>query len=214
MVPLDGLHKNAAALTFLIYSEFPHGIEGVQLTSRPVPQVDAEVENGMLDRWAAAAGVPASLHGNSRIDFRQASFEEFLVSGFSWWEGLFRWTTGEATLRLERADGDLVIRAYAPVGGLRQRFPALREIHVRVGVDAAASGEFSIATSNIEEYRIAAPGQPSRRRGPVVITLQPDFIWHARDLDTRSLDDRDLSFALLSIGFAKKQAAHDHNYDR
>lgn len=213
MIPLDGIHRNAASLSFLIYSEFPHGIKGVRLSSRPVTQAEAEVENRIFDRWAAAdwfgrppvcleSGVLTSVRASSRIDFREASFEEFLVSGFSWWDGSFRWTTGPSKVRLQRAGGALAISVSAPVDRLRQKFPALRAIHVRVNVDDAPIGQFSIETDQTADYRLEVPVRMTQGSGTAVITLQPDLIWHARDLDPRSLDDRDLSFALLSIGFA------------
>ena len=36
----------------------------------------------------------------------------------------------------------------------------------------------------------------------VSITLISDFVWHARDIFPQSLDDRDLSVAISSIGFS------------
>jgi hypothetical protein len=214
-VPLDGAHRNSASLAFLIYSEFPHGIKGLRLANTPISERDAQIENSILDRWALAAGfgkpvaclesgVLTSIRASSRIDFQRGSFEEFIGSGFSWWEGTFRWITGEAKLRLQPADGDLVIRVCAPLDQLRRKFPLLHAIHVKVKLNGDTAGEFSITAPDIRDFRLKVASQLARREGPIMVELQPDLIWHSRDLDPSSLDDRDLSFALFSIGFGDR----------
>jgi hypothetical protein len=140
------------------------------------------------------------VRAGSRIDFRQGSFEECLLSGFSWWESSSRWTAGDSAVRLQRGSGDLAIEAYAPMGQLRNRFRGLTAIRVKVSLDGTPVGEFQIERDDITEYRI--PMRTGTRTGEtVVIGLEPNQLWHARDIAPASMDDRDLNFALISIGY-------------
>ncbi len=172
LVPLDGARNNAVTLAFLIYSEYPRGIPGVQLV-----------------RQAATENSPSS-----RIDFKARSYEENLTSGFSWWEAPFRWMGERASLHLIAAPGDLVISAYAPVDRLH------RAIHVRVIVNDRSIGGFAITTPGVHEYRLQPP--PLAAGSTANITIASDFVWHARDIFPDSFDDRDLSIAVSAIGFA------------
>ena len=187
-IPIDGAHKNTVTLAFLIYSQYPHGIPGVRLAGGPIGAREAAILNG----WATAAGLP--VRSASNIDFKNASYEEDLTSGFSWWEAPFRWMGAKGSLHLVAAPGDLVISAYAPVDQLH------RTIHVAVTVNAKAVGGFAISDPGTHEYRLPVgelqPGSTAN------ITLTSDFVWHARDISPQSLDERDLSIALSSIGFA------------
>jgi hypothetical protein len=177
---------NSLTLAFLIYSEYPRGIPGVRLVQQPLSPSQAAIENSLLAGWAARP--------TARIDFKDASYEENLDSGFSWWEPPFRWMSGRGSLHLTAAPGDLVISAYAPVDQLR------RTIHVTVTVNGEAVGEFAIGAPGAHDYRLK---MPVLTPGSLVsITLISDFVWHARDIFPQSLDDRDLSVAISSIGFS------------
>jgi hypothetical protein len=184
-IPIDGAHKNAVTLAFLIYSEYPRGIPGVRLVRGPLDAQQAGIENSLLKPWMRAA--------SSDINFKEGSYEENLISGFSWWEAPFRWIAGSASLHLIAAPGDLVITAYAPVDELH------RPIHVTVRVDDMPAGSFTITTPGVHDYRLQsptlAPGTTAN------ITLTSDVVWHARDIFPQSLDERDLSIALTAIGF-------------
>jgi hypothetical protein len=173
-IPLDGARNNALTLSFLIYSEYPHGIPGVRLVRQ------------------TAMEKPLS----SRIDFKVRSYEENLTSGFSWWEAPFRWMGERASLHLIAAPGDLIISAYAPVDQLH------RVIHVTVTVNDRPAGAFTITGPGVHDYHLQppalAPGSTAN------ITLTSDFVWHARDIFPESFDDRDLSIALSAIGFGMR----------
>jgi hypothetical protein len=171
LIPLDGARNNAVTLAFLIYSEYPHGIPGVQLV-----------------RQAAPENSPSS-----RIDFKARSYEENLTSGFSWWEAPFRWMGERASLHLIAAPGDLVISAYGPVDQLH------RAIHVSVTVNDRSIGGFAITTPGVHEYRLQPPALAAGSTAN--ITIASDFVWHARDIFPDSFDDRDLSIAVSAIGF-------------
>jgi hypothetical protein len=180
-IPMDGARNNSLTLAFLIYAEYPHGIAGVRLVQH---SLKAGVENGLF--------VP--VRASSYIDFGNASYEENLVSGFSWWEAPFRWMGARGSLHLIAAPGDLVISAYAPVDQLH------RTIHVSVTVNDHPAGGFAITTPGLREYHLQPPALAP---GAVAnITLTSDVVWHARDIFPQSLDDRDLSIALSAIGFA------------
>jgi hypothetical protein len=184
-VPMDGAHKNALTLAFLIYSEYPHGILGVRLTNQALEAPQAAIEDSLLGPWARAA--------SSHINFEEGSYEEDLTAGFSWWEPPFRWMAGRGSLHLIAAPGDLMISAYAPVDQLH------RPIHVAVTVDGKAVGQLAISEAGTHDYRLNAgaltPGKA------VEITLTSDVVWHARDIFPQSLDERNLSVAIAAIGF-------------
>ncbi len=180
-IPMDGAHRNALTLAFLIYSEYPHGIPGVSVVSGQ----QTTIENSLLKPWVRTA--------SSSINFKDGSYEEDLTSGFSWWEPPFRWMAGRGSLHLIAAPGDLIISAYAPVDQLH------RPIHVAVTVNGKAVGELAIREAGTQDYRLNAgaltPGKA------VEITLTSDVVWHARDIFPQSLDERNLSIALSAIGF-------------
>ncbi len=186
-IPMDGAHRNALTLAFLIYSEYPHGIPGVSVVRGPLDVQQMAIENSLLKPWMRTA--------SSYINFKDGSYEEDLTSGFSWWEPPFRWMSGRASLHLIAAPGDLVISAYAPVDQLH------RPIHVTVTVDGQDVGEFAIDQPGTHDYRLNAgavtPGKT------VEITLTSDVVWHARDIFPQSLDERNLSIALSAIGFVR-----------
>lgn len=180
-IPLDGARNNAATLAFLIYSQYPRGIPGVRLVREPTP------DDTLLTPWLRPP--------TSNIDFKDASYEEDLTSGFSWWEPPFRWMAGRGSLHLIAASGDLVISAYAPVDQLH------RTIHVAVAVNGKAVGELAISKPGLHDYRLN-PGALSPGSA-VDITLTSDAVWHARDIYPQSFDERDLSIAISAIGFMR-----------
>lgn len=180
-IPLDGARNNAATLAFLIYSQYPRGIPGVRLVRQSAP------DEAILAPWLR----PPSSH----IDFKHASYEEDLTSGFSWWEPPFRWMTGRGSLHLMAAPGDLVISAYAPVDQLH------RTIHVAVTVNGRAIGDLAITQPGAHDYHLN-PGALTIGE-PAQITLTSDTVWHARDIFPQSFDERDLSIAISAIGFMR-----------
>lgn len=185
-VPLDGANYNSATLAFLIYGEYPRGIPGVRVVRGPLDAREAGIEDALLRPWLRPTP--------SRIDFKDASYEEDLGSGFSWWEPPFRWMGRQASVHLIATPGDLVIKAYAPVDQLH------RTIHLAVTVNGRAMGAFAISQPGTIEYRLPASGiAPGSKAN---ITLTSDTVWHARDIFPDSLDERDLSIAVSSIGFS------------
>jgi hypothetical protein len=185
-VPVDGALFNKATLAFLIYGESPGGIPGVRVVRGPLDARQEAMEDALLRPWLRPT--PA------RIDFQEASYEEDLDSGFSWWEPPFRWMGRQASLRLMAAPGDLVVRAYAPVEQLH------RVIHIAVAVNGRAIGQLAVGLPGTREYILKAP--PLTPGTTVNITLTSDTVWHARDILPDSLDERDLSIAISSIGFS------------
>jgi hypothetical protein len=177
-IPIDGAHKNMMTPAFLIYSEYPRGIFGVRIVQGPLDARQPVIEN-------------------SRIDFKKASYEQNLVSGFSWWEPPFRWMGERGEIRLIAAPGDLIITAYAPVDQLH------RSIEVTVGVNALAIGKFAISTPGTHDYRLQMPELTPG--GSVDITLTSHVVWHARDIFPDSLDERNLSIAISAIGFGSSK---------
>lgn len=188
-IPMDGARNNSLTLSFLIYSEYPHGIPGVRVVREPLDAQQAAIEDSLLRPWVRAP--------SSHINFKEGSYQEDLTAGFSWWEPPFRWIGGRASLHLIAAPGDLVISAYAPVDQLR------RPIHVTVTVNDRPAGVFAITTSGVHDYLLQPPALAP---GSVAnITLTSDVAWHARDIFPQSLDERDLSIALSSIGFVVRR---------
>ena len=172
-------------LAFLIYAEYLRGIPGVHLVHGALDPQQAATERSLLNPWLK----PLS----PRIDFKDRSYEQNLVSGFSWWEPPFRWMTGRGEIRLTTAPGDLIISAYAPVDQLH------RPVHVAVEINSHAVGELAISSPGIQKYSLKVPDLTPG--SPVDIVLTSDVVWHARDLFPDSLDERNLSIALSSIGF-------------
>jgi hypothetical protein len=78
-------------------------------------------------------------------------------------------------------------------------------IGVAVDLDGLQIGQFSIGQSAVLQHRIANPLPCTQPGAMSVVTLRPNFIWHARDINPGSFDDRDLSFALETIGFEDKR---------
>jgi hypothetical protein len=203
-IPIDGALKNSLSLAFLVYSEYPQGIPGVRIVRGPINAQQAAFENASLNRWATAASLPASpacvqnglllpVRATSRIDFKNASYEENLGAGFSWWERPFRWMAGHASVHLLSAPGDFVVSAYAPAAQLH------RPIHVSVAINDRPAGGFTIGDESVHDYHLQPPTLPPGTA--VDIALTNDFIWHARDIQPQSLDDRILSIAIFAIGF-------------
>ncbi len=187
-IPVDGANKNRLTLAFAIYGQYPRGIPGVRLVHGPLDAREAGIEGALLKPWLRPTP--------SRIDFKDASYEEDLDSGFSWWEPPFRWMGRQVSLHLIAAPGDLVVRAYAPVDQLR------RSINVTVAINGRAIGRLAIGDSGTREYVLKAPELTAGSQ--VNITLTSDTVWHARDIFPDSLDERDLSIAISSIGFAMR----------
>jgi len=210
-IPIEGALNNQLTLAFALYSEFPHGLPGVHVMQQRIDNTQALLENQLLNKWAASAGLklmPACVNDgrlepsiSSRVDFRKAPYDQNLVSGFSFWEGGFRWTNGHASMQLLRGNGDLTITAFAPIDLLRKKWPHLKQIDTTVEIDGSRVGAFSISDPAVRDYLIAAPA--AMPPGKVNITLTSDFVWHARDILPQSLDERDLSIALFAIGFGK-----------
>ena len=187
-LPIDGAHKNMMTPAFLIYSEYPHGISGVRIVQGPLDARHAAIENAILSRPVSAV---------SRIDFRKASYEQNLVSGFSWWEPPFRWMTGRGEVRLIAASGDLIVSAYAPLVQLH------RPVHVAVEINGHAVGDLAINLPGTQEYSLKAPDLTPGIRVDIVLTS--DVVWHARDIFPDSLDERNLSVAISAIGFGSSK---------
>jgi hypothetical protein len=185
-IPLDGARYNSLTLAFLIYSQYPRGIPGVHFVQQPLSPSQAALENSLLSGWTARTW--------SRIDFKDASYEEALTAGFSWWDAPFRWMSGTGSLHLISAPGDLVISAYAPVDQLH------RAIRVSVAINGQPAGTFAITSPGLHEYRLQPPAMAPGSMAN--ITLTSDVVWHARDILPQSLDDRDLSIAVSAIGFS------------
>lgn len=185
-IPVDGANQNRLTLAFVIYAQYPRGIPGVRVVRGPLDAREKAIEEALLRPWLRPTP--------SRIDFKNASYEEDLDSGFSWWEPPFRWMGRQASLHLIAAPGDLAIRAYAPVDQLR------RPIHVAVAVNGSAIGMLAIGSPGTQDYRLRFPELTPGSKAN--ITLTSDFIWHARDIFRDSLDERDLSIAISSIGFS------------
>ena len=190
-IPLDGARNNSLTLSFLIYSEYPRGIPGVRFVRGPLDSQQAAVENFLLKPWTRGA--------SSSVNFKDASYEEDLTSGFSWWEAPFRWMGPSGSLHLIASPGDLVVSAYAPVDQLHH------VIHVAVTVNDLPEGSFAITMPGMHDYHLQAPSLPPRSRAN--ITLTSDFVWHARDIFPESLDERDLSIAISAIGFVPEPAS-------
>lgn len=186
-IPIDGAHKNAMTLAFLIYGEYPRGIPGVRIVRGPLDLQQSARENSLLKPWARAA--------SSRINFKDASYEEDLASGFSWWEPPFRWMTGRGEIHLIAAPGDLVISAYAPVDLLH------RSIDVAVTVNGKAVGQLAISAPGAHDYSFQVPDLTPGSTAD--IALESNVVWHARDIFPDSLDERDLSIAIAAIGLGK-----------
>lgn len=180
-IPLDGARNNTATVAFLVYSEYPGGIPGVRLLDDSVP------DDALLTPWLPA---PASY-----INFKDASYEQDLTSGFSWWEPPFRWMTGRASLHLIRAPGDLVIVAYAPAEQLH------RTIHVTVAIEGKTIGQLAISQAGPHAYHLHPPDLPPGSIANIMLTS--DTVWHARDIFPQSFDERDLSIAISRIGFMR-----------
>lgn len=187
-IPMDGAFKNTVSLAFLIYGQYPHGIPGVRMVRGPLGPQQAVTEASLLNPWLRP--VP------SRINFNDGSYEEAIVSGFSWWEPPFRWMDARGQVRLIAAPGPLVISAYAPVDQLR------RSIEVAVTVNGRAIGKLAISQPGPIEYRLPLTGITPG--ATVDIVLSSDVVWHARDIFPDSLDERNLSIAISSIGFAMR----------
>ncbi|HEX5228716.1 MAG TPA: hypothetical protein VFW44_13445 [Bryobacteraceae bacterium] len=185
---IDGALKNTMSLAFLIYAEYPRGISGVQMIRGRLDPQQAAVQDSLLRPWLK----PLS----SRVDFKARSYEEALISGFSWWEAPFRWMGPRGELRLIAAPGPLVISAYAPVDQLR------RPIELTVSVNGVAIGQLAISNPGLIEYSLPVSGITLGTTADIVLTS--DFVWHARDIFPDSLDERDLSIAISSIGFAMR----------
>jgi hypothetical protein len=211
-IPADGAWNNRVTLAFLVYTRFPNGLTGVRIVNGPLPDSEEVIQNSILDRWAAVANLashPACVVGgrlqpvrsSSSIDFHNASYEEDLIDGFSYWEGNLRWIGGRASLRLTPAPGDLVVSAYAPLDLLQKKWPDLRAVNVSAAIDGSPIGRFAIDSPGVHEYRLQHSAVAIRHDAKAEITLTTDFVWHARDLMPQSLDERDLSIALTAIGF-------------
>jgi hypothetical protein len=174
-------------------SQYPQYVFGSQPELNTASKND--YQNAILKGWPARVenGRLESTRTGSRIDFGEGSMEESLVSGFSWWEKPFRWMGAEGTVRLRRAPGAVVISACAPV-------EKLGAIRVRVTVDSLPAGSFTIGEPALRQYRVQVPPEAAPGGGPALVTLRADRVWHGRDIDPRSLDERDLSIAISSIG--------------
>ncbi len=77
-IPMDGAHRNALTLAFLIYSEYPRGIPGVRFVQGPLGAQQAAIESSLLKPWARAA---SSAHRFQRWFLRRRPDIRILLVG-------------------------------------------------------------------------------------------------------------------------------------
>ena len=216
-LPFNDTYMGNLSLAYLLYSQFPKGIKGVQVIRGPINGVQAERENAILMNWAAATGLqhlPADVHDGRLlpcipfwIDFRTGAYEGALISGFSWWEGRFRWMARHAMLYIRPAPGPLVIEAYAPTDILARKWASFMGITVTVTICGRPAGAFVVSGSDIHTYRLYLPAI-SETTKTIEVRLTASVSWKARDVHPASLDDRELSVAIFAIGFRPLSALH------
>jgi len=178
-----------------------------------IPPVDVAAENQLLDGWSQAMGTasPVCVVNGSLVDVREASwinfrkgpFDNDVVSGFYPWEKAFRWMGRSGTVRLQGSGGDsLVIRAQVPLNLLQKKWSNIRGLRARVHADSTPVGEIFISHPE-EEFRLPLPNEIRAKIAPghgIEVTLESELVW--RGVDVNIPDDRELSLALVAIGFS------------
>ncbi len=213
-IPFDGIHKDRIALSTLFFSEFPSGVRGVKWAfgGAAIPSVDASIENQLLDGWSQAIGTSSpvcvvsgslrDVRSSSWIDFRKGSFENAIVRGFHGWEQTFRWMSRSGTVRLQGSGDSLVIRAHAPINLLRKRWPDIQGLRATIQANSIPIGEIFITRLGEQEFRLQVPTEVRAwmaAGNSIDVTLQSEVTWRGADVDLP--DERELSLALVAIGF-------------
>jgi hypothetical protein len=177
------------------------------------------VENQILDGWGEAVGSPSPVcvvdgavvdhRVDSFVNFRAGAFEKAVIRGFHNWEQGFRWMTRSGTIRLAGGSGDsITILAHAPLGLLQKKWPGMKELRANVSVDSAPIGEIAITSPVEQEFHLPLPADVRARVSEgrsIDVTLTTPAIW--RGLDVGLVDERELSLALIAIGFPPKTTA-------
>ena len=211
LVPGEGLQGPGLLLSTIVRTARP-GLPGVSF-SAPHSVEDLARENRALDRWADTLAEPVSslcarsegladpiLPVGSWLDFSRGAAGESVVSGLEPWTAPFRFMTGEpAVLRLAQAPGDLRMRVWVP--DLSASFPV---IEVAALVDGRDLGSRSVSARGGEsEVSFPVPGGAELLAGRTVeVVLRASPSWRPIDHLEGNLDSRQLTMALLRIGFS------------
>ncbi len=217
LAPFDGVHTGGLELSTLFFTQYPHGFPRVRWAApkQRLTDADAVLENQILDAWSLGIGLPSpvcvvdgvvqSAGPPSSVDFRTGSFENAAVSGFHGWERAFRWMSRSGVIRLRATGGDvLFVRAHAPLNLLRKKWPDLRAFRASVRVGSDALGEIAITKTDEQEFRLTLP-KPIAAGEIVRVTLTAQLVWRGVEVDLP--DERELSLALIAIGFPPPEGA-------
>ena len=211
-IPLSGVHKDEMALSSLLYNQFPGGLANLTVRSDPVSPRDASIQNEILDGWAYARGVESPvcvIDGRLRepgpvswIDFRRGDFAQAVVNGFHYREQReFRWMSRAGAVRLSKTSASLTLRAYAPLKLLQKKWPEHKEIVVDISLNNTPIGIIHVDQDDEMDFEIPLMEPLKSLNGVVDVTLSSRFWWRAIDVDTASRDEREISIALIAIGF-------------
>ena len=215
--PFDGVHTGGLELSTLFYTQYPRGLPRVRWTPprQRLADADAALQNRISDAWSQGIGVPSpacvvdgvlqSAGAPPSVDFRTGSFDSAVVSGFHGWESAYRWMSRSGVIRLRATGGNvLFIRAHAPLHLLRKKWPDLTAFRATVKAGSAEAGGIAITGAEEREFRLTLP-QPIAAGETVEVTLTADLVW--RGVDVSLPDERELSLALIAIGFPPPEGA-------
>lgn len=206
-IPFENVPQNELSLRFLLFAQFPRGLAGVNLATRPLPAAASASQNTILDEWAAANGLQASpacvLEGrlqasrpHSWLDFGLEGYPDMIVHGFYARQDGFRFIAHAAILRLRTAPGVFVVRAVSPV-----------EVRVRVEIAGETVSEILCDAGGDRDFEIPFPRSEARDGREVLVRLTADRIWRPSEKDPSNLDSRTLSIGVRAIGFQSAAGA-------
>jgi hypothetical protein len=211
LIPFDSVSSPGLSLLTLVRTHHPAPLPNVRISRDAIGAEDAAAQNRILTAWADRVGLdgpPVRVEGGLLrdvrprvwLDFRRGAHDHAVVSGLEAWDGVHRWTSGEASVRLTPAPGDLAIVASAPVSGLRTKWPGLAGVTVSLAADGTPLGEILVTEAPERTFRVPLPPDV-RARGGFVLSLRPHLQWRPSEVDPRSLDRRLLGIAVHAVGF-------------
>jgi len=213
LVPIAHYHR-PLRLSTLILSARPELAGRVRFVSEEVGPLDEQRQNAILGSWLKELGsqapplvVRAGRIGleppGSLLDFTHGPRADAIKGGFhAWSQPGYHWMGKRGVVNVAAGEGDVVLRAYAPLEALRRKWPGLPGVRVTVFLNGERVGEVIVDQSAPTTWTIPRPRELDSGDGQVELVLEADRTWRPIEVLPGNFDERELSIAVIEVGLA------------